>query len=234
MKKIITIILFILTSVNNIYAQKLIPPTGPVAVGEWVQVNLVDFDETSLKTTKLHYYPRNDIKIIPAKTWGGDGIILFCAKTAGTYLIYTDNPYAECEICIGTAPGPGPGPGPPEPEPPLPGAKYQVMIFQDTDRTDNLSIDQVSMLSGLKFREELKSLGHTFVGSYNLSKYTKRTCDNGVCTETRVLPAEINQWMEWVNGTALPAVVLWDGKDGSKPIVFELPANKTEFLNRLK
>lgn len=235
-----TLIIILLLAVQA-QAQKLTIPTGPVAVGDWVQVDLKEFDMNNIKLCKVHYYPRPaGVKIIPAKTWGDEAIVLFSAKVAGTYLLYTDSPYAECEIVVGgIGPGPGPippvPPNPPTPEPPVPPApqpdtKYQIMLFQDTDQTDNLPIAQVALLSGRNFRQELEKLGHTFVGSYNLSKYK---CKTGQCPNLPEAPANLQQWINWLGNTPLPAVILWDGKDGSVPRVFELPKTKEEFLQRL-
>lgn len=114
--------------------------------------------------------------------------------------------------------------------------QYQIMLLQDTDKLDNLSMEQVALLSGLKFRTELAARGHTFKGVYDVTNNMtyKTVCSNGQCIRYKAT-ADIDNWVEWYkkSNLSLPVAVFWDGKSDSM-IVKELPKDETSFWGLFK
>ena len=202
---------------------------------------------TGEKRIKLFFLapgvPKESVSLRAELVFGVEGTTLqpyakILFENNGQYrlALIQDNNLIEHLINVGNSPGPSPTP---EPLPlPLPGTKYQIMFFHDTDKDDNLPKEQVALLSGLKTREELKKLGHTFMGSYDLAEKSVQTCKNGVCTIIKTPPRlskDVNTWADWIRNTntPLPAMVMWDGKS-DKMIPKMLPKDLKELEEMLK
>jgi hypothetical protein len=127
----------------------------------------------------------------------------------------------------------GDGPNPPPPPPP-PGGKWQVAFFFESGELDTLPLPQVDMISGLAFRDELKSKGHSFVGAFDKdSRGTLITenCADGTC-RTRTLGAKWKAYWDAIAGKTLPCIVIAPIA-GGVPQVFPLPANRAELYTLL-
>jgi len=116
-------------------------PDGPVQPGRYVQLDVRGIPDEALPKTKLIHFPRDDVQVIPAKTWGGDPFILFLADQPGNYLLAVavvqiegtgvtppklidavSLDYAEIVIQVGEDPGPSKNPYPP------PGPEWKARV----------------------------------------------------------------------------------------------------------
>jgi hypothetical protein len=147
-------------------------------------------------------------------------------------------------------PGPEPPlpPVPPEPEPPPVVEEWQICLFTDKEREDNLPEEQVILLNGLKFRDELKEKGHKFLGCFNASSKAKSSWPlvkkegcyytprgQKICADqwVRVPSGVPPDWWESVDGKPLPRVA-FAPKDGGPIQSFPLPKSRDEFWSLLE
>ena len=137
------------------------------------------------------------------------------------------------------------GPTPPPPPPP-PSNDGQVMIWIESDETDNLPQSQRDILAGRKFRDDLKAAGHYLVGILDYDSVVTETqtstqvCEDGVCrivTQTVAeVPLPIQAYWEKAQGDPMPWVVVAPKEGGGLDDLreFALPASAGEFLGKLE
>ena len=95
--------------------------SGPAQIkpAEYVYYTVAGLTPVDMPATRLLYFPREGVHLIPGMPWGGgDPYVLFRAEAAGRYLLHvtldkTPDQVAEIEITVGT-------PAPPPPPPPKP------------------------------------------------------------------------------------------------------------------
>jgi len=132
-------------------------------------------------------------------------------------------------VQVGKAPDPGPDPPDPDPPiPPDPNAKWQVRFFLGSDpagesQLDNLTDEQVDMLTGLKFRKEFKAKGHLWLG---VNRY-------GAIPEGGVSDA-LKPWWESVKGDPLPRIAFASRDTASTIQDYPLPKTKKAFWELLE
>jgi hypothetical protein len=117
----------------------------------------------------------------------------------------------QATVTVGEDPGPDP------PDPPTPGGPYQIMLFYDADRLDNLPAAQQAILGSVTFRQQLESAGHTV-----LEVLDGEAIRRGVPSQYRV-------WFDAVRGDELPRVALAPIK-GGKVLDRDLPANTDDLV----
>ena len=229
--------------------QSITVPTAPTAPNDWAQCVV---EGIPTEKAEVHFFPQKGVSVIAAKTWGKDGVnfVLFKAAEEGQYLVYIVYPSPRTQekettghvsgiITVSKDDPPVP-PVPPTPQP----TKYQIMLFQNTNDSDNLSQETNAILSGLAFRDKLKELGHTLKGSYNISKSNnfaigteKGDCKTGTCQKTMqktmITKNSLKPFIDYLGDTKLPAAVIWDGKDGTVARAFTITTEKA-FLEQLK
>jgi hypothetical protein len=111
---------------------KITGPADPVAPGEYVQLTVSGVADAALPTGKLVLWPREKTTLLPARTWTGEAIVLFSAKSAGKYLLALSVPkdgkieYAEIVVTVGDPPPPPPPP--PDQNPWQPAQQYQALV----------------------------------------------------------------------------------------------------------
>ena len=134
--------------------------------------------------------------------------------------------------------------------PPNSEVKWQVKLFTDKDKEDNWPTEQVAVLNGLKFREELTARGDRFLGSYNISPKVQATWplkSSKACVRDRygnqtcyVVPVPSppadsgigDAWWDAIRGDPLPRIAV-SPIDGGLVQDFNLPANLNDTLKLL-
>jgi hypothetical protein len=93
----------------------LTPPTGSLGAGEYLEITIGGITEADLPRTKLVLWPRDGTSIMPVKTWTGQPLVLFRAKTPGKYLLALSaaigGELKSCETVLDIG-GPAPPPTP--------------------------------------------------------------------------------------------------------------------------
>ena len=126
--------------------------TGPgraLAVGEYAMLEITGMPAERMPAARVKHYPRGNVAVVPAQTWGGTPFIWFGAQARGTYLVSVSyaaavdsQPYAELEIEVGD-PEPTPPPTPVNPYTPadewIPTVKPLVMIELSPTDADALA-----------------------------------------------------------------------------------------------
>lgn len=115
---------------------------------------------------------------------------------------------------IGGSPGPPPGPNPP-----VPGQKYEVMIFHESADLDNLPNSQRNLLSSLHVRENLIQRGHVFLGVLDIDSATDRSDSWG-------------PWMSMARKSKVPMVLIRP-VGGGEITAHELPIDYDGLLDLL-
>lgn len=119
-----------------------------------------------------------------------------------------------------------------DPPPPDPEGPYQVAFFHQADTRDNLPTEQLAILSGLTFRQELIKRGHGFVGLF----------DPDEARPNRPLPADVKPFFDAIDADPatpgiqpkpLPRMAIAP-KEGGKVVTFPLPQNAAAFWRLLK
>lgn len=137
------------------------------------------------------------------------------------------------EIVIG-----GSGPQPPDPvdppdPPPVPMLKWQVGFILEMKDLESMPLSQVELVSGLAFRDELKSKGHVFFRALDRDEQSSiiSKCEEGVCSNV-LMGDEYKAWFDAVQGKSGPYVLIAP-KAGGKVQAFPLPANRAELYKLL-
>jgi hypothetical protein len=140
------------------------------------------------------------------------------------------------DIVIGgsgpTPPDPVDPPDPDDPQPP-PMLKWQVGFILEMKDLESLPLSQVELVSGLAFRDELKSKGHVFFRALDRdeSSTIMSKCEDGVCSNV-LMGDEYKAWFDAVKGKSGPYVLIAP-KAGGKVQSFPLPANRAELYKLL-
>jgi len=231
MKRLALAAFLVLSSVAMADDITILGPTESIEPGEMVQIQLDGLAVSKLPSARVIFWPRERVNVFPAQTWGGRPVIFFQAKKPDKYLVsvVAGNDYGEIIIQVGD-PGPDPPLPPDPPDPPGPDTKFQVAIFHQSDRLDNMSRERIALVSGRKFRDELTSRGHSFVGGFDadaLTAYTKQECTARDCppAPSRPLPSNLGlspAWWQAIKGHSLPVVAIAP-KEGGPIMVFPLP-----------
>jgi len=125
----------------------------------------------------------------------------------------------RCDFTILGAVDPGPDPPiPPDPQP-GPGGPWKVWFLENPEQRDNLPREQANLLTSLKYREDLKYLGHEF----------QQIVSNNVLSNP---PARLEEVAQASSGKPLPGLVI-ESLDGGEYRWFPLPANYTELAKLL-
>jgi hypothetical protein len=110
-------------------------PTGAVAPGQLLTVEVDGLTLDQAKKSTTFFYPRNGVTFSPACTWDGKPMLFFSAATEGQYVvaICSSNPdgsiaKVESEIRVGANP-PLPPPGP---SPVVADQKLWIVIVENT------------------------------------------------------------------------------------------------------
>lgn len=138
----------------------------------------------------------------------------------------------------------GTGPAPPDPvdpvdpddpvEPPKPPMlKWQVGFILEMKDLEKMPLSQVELVSGLAFRDELKSKGHTFVRAWDKDEKSVliSSCEDGVCNN-RLTGDVYEAWFNAVKDKSGPFVLIASPK-GGKVQAFPLPANRADLYKLL-
>jgi len=248
MKKLITLII-LLIPVSLFAAETTIEITGPdeVQAGHPAWYKITNVPQTKVG---LMIWPNEEIDVRPDHV--AKNTIFFWAEKTGTYKIYigvvdfaneATYPLQKTISVIGTNPdddGDDNDDGGDDNKPPKPDKlNWQVKLFTDKDLEDNLTMDQVALLNGLKFRDDLKERGDLFLGQYNITadvvrswplKQYKKGCETGKCyfTVEHAPPEELGQeWWDHVRGKEMPRIA-FAPIEGGQIQDFPLPANEDE------
>jgi len=116
---------------------------------------------------------------------------------------------------------PEPGPDPPNPGP-TPGGPWQVAIFHESDNRDNMSSDQLELLVGLGFRDEIEADGHRWVASFDVDELGP----------SGVVPARVRPFFQAAKDHAKPCVALAP-VDGGAIQCYPLPKDAAAFKRLL-
>ncbi len=150
-------------------------------VASFGEVTIIGPDQLDVKEADLFYvegitaeqfsqctvrvYPDKDKpQVLVLQTLNSLPVLYVKGRSAGSFAMILDvNVVGNYQLVIhelkigGNEPDPGP-------IPPLPpGQKWKVVIVYETDKLDNLTKDQRTVINSLKFRKELEAKGHQIV-----------------------------------------------------------------------
>lgn len=235
------------------FSQDVIFPDSGVEPGDWCQILVNGLTDKQLELATVDYYPKKDVQVIAAKTWGGMAMILFKVPKkdyAAEYPLWiiwpisdTSFGYLTGTIEVEGSVNPPVPPDPPNPPyPPLPPVthEYQIMFFRDGQEVSGLSLEQLKMLNSSDFRKELEDKGHYVHGIEDVSSVVTGTwkkqiaCIDGRCKQVPMAPDDIKDWYEKVKGKTLPHVVVALREGGDKYWDFDLPKTEEEFYAELE
>jgi hypothetical protein len=111
----------------------------------------------------------------------------------------------------------GDGPEPPVPPvpPPPPTTKWQVAFFYDNDGLDDMTAEQLSMVSGRLFRRTLEEAGNQFIGSLERDSFKP----SGKTTSS------LAPWFDAIKGATMPQLAIAPVGGGTIQ-TFPLPADE--------
>lgn len=233
-------------------------PAGELDVYQGVVLTAQPDDPAAVKSY-LWLVDSPDRRWVPVSTEESGRVARFMTgslKTPGVYRVlvvcfptgeqmfgdFTIGPTPEPE----PEPDPDPGPDPkpePDPEPnPTPG-NWQVLIWHESDDTENLPQSQRDILASRDFRAELVKRGHYLVGIYDYDsvvverRVTRQVCEGNACyykTETvRDVPGDLKLWHNKADGDPMPWVVVAPLNGGDLQ-EFPLPPSAGEFFGKLE
>lgn len=118
----------------------------------------------------------------------------------------------------------GPSPDPPGPDPPGPEQKWQLMMFYDQDKLDDLPQAQRNLLTSLTFRKELVSRGHVLLEILESAVFAKPQSE---------VPEHYRKLVDFARNQPLPFVVMAP-KEGGATYGQRLPSTAEGFWSLLK
>ena len=116
---------------------------------------------------------------------------------------------------------PGPNPPPPPPPPPPPLGPWQIMMYFDGGRLDNLPPSQRDLLISLTLRQRLVAADHVFLEVLEAESFAGS------------VPEKYKPWVDTVRGDPMPRIAIAP-KEGGTIRDYDLPEDEAGLIKLLE